>query len=690
MLGVGEYLWRLIPGNPILLRVVGVAGKRRRDLLFRCGYLGLLVLIVCVSLAVSGSQRGGQSLSDLSVASQRIFAQMSLVQLALVALLAPVFTAGAITQERDSQTYEILLATPLDNAQIVLGTLLSRFFFVLSLLVSGIPIFSVTQIFGGVAIRDIVMAFLIAGTTALITGSLAIAIASLKVGTRRTIFGFYLFTAVYLIGGVLLDRLPYFHIDGARAGQRISWFTGVNPFLALRVSTDPGYGPPDLAALPPGLRDWPLGWYLTRPQWAYVSVMATLSALLVLPSIALLRRLAQASLTPAAWLRQRLHIGRSAGARTPRAVWQNPVAWREARTRASAARSTVLRYLFALVGVSAATGLLVAFSMRGAAPAKFITPESYNPALRTLFIQGDSTYVLSESLQITLDGEPADAQELLRYHEVLSAGTTLTAQGARRVVSLALARVPRVLEAAPLRRALLGLILLEFAVILLVVTNAAASAVTREKEDGTLDLLLTTPITSRYYLWGKFRGLLAFAAPLLAVPLVSVLVVVVADLARRVAHRGGAFEWLVFPEAVLVLPTTMLTVTALAALLGMSLSLRLRTTVAAVMSSVGALLAICALLGYCGSAALFGMRAEGPLAMALASLSPFNVLALLIDPWTTGGRTFIAPAAGEVAGARIAIVVFAWLAAGGYAVVLNLVYRAMVRNFDMTIRRQAR
>ena len=38
MLGIADYFWRLIPANPILLRVVETGGKRRRDLFIRCGY----------------------------------------------------------------------------------------------------------------------------------------------------------------------------------------------------------------------------------------------------------------------------------------------------------------------------------------------------------------------------------------------------------------------------------------------------------------------------------------------------------------------------------------------------------------------------------------------------------------------------------------------------------------------------
>src|SRR3954447_23515879 len=86
MLGVGDYLWRLVPANPILLRVVEAGGKRRRDLFVRCGYLGLLIVVVLFSLVSSGGTVGGGSLSALAAVSATIFMQMSYLQLGLVAL----------------------------------------------------------------------------------------------------------------------------------------------------------------------------------------------------------------------------------------------------------------------------------------------------------------------------------------------------------------------------------------------------------------------------------------------------------------------------------------------------------------------------------------------------------------------------------------------------------------------------
>jgi ABC-2 type transport system permease protein len=190
VLGIADYFWRLVPANPILRRVVGNAGKKRRDAIIRSGYLGALVVVVIYTLFTGSAD--SSDLASLSKESIQLFQWMSYLQLGFVALLAPIFTAGAITQEKDSQTYDILLATPLTNGQIVMGSLLSREFFVIALLISGIPVFAVTQIFGGVAIASIVYSFLLAASTAMVTGAMAMAIATFKIGTRRTIFSFYL------------------------------------------------------------------------------------------------------------------------------------------------------------------------------------------------------------------------------------------------------------------------------------------------------------------------------------------------------------------------------------------------------------------------------------------------------------------------------------------------------------------
>jgi ABC-type transport system involved in multi-copper enzyme maturation permease subunit len=698
MSSLPTYLFRLLPGNPILLRVVENGGKKKRDMLIRCGYLGLLVLVVCFSLFTESE--GAASLTGLAQASRDIFHQLSYLQLGLVALLAPIFTAGAITQEKDSQTYDILLATPLSNGQIVLGSLMSRLFFVLALLISGIPIFSVIQIFGGVGLSSIAVSIGIAAATACVTGALAMAIATFKVGTRRTIFSFYLFIIIYMVGGILLDRLSAMHpalvdpVTQQSSGDSAltSWLTGLNPFLALRVLDNQLYQPPDIAHLPPSLRVWPFDWYLTHPETFYIGFMFLLSVLLVLPSIVLLRRMAQSTLSLKGWFLQKLRLSKGDKNRKPRYVWANPIAWREARTKASAARMSMLRYSFITVGLGSAVILVWFYASPAQTPAKSVAPGCYNSASQTLFIQGDSTYGISPDIKIQVNGSDAASLDVLYGHYAVDSFSTTLMGHTKAIAQLNLSSIPRRLDAAQARQFLLGAVILEFAAILLIVTNAAASTVTREKEDGSLDLLLTTPITSRYYIWGKLRGLVSFVLPLVAVPVASVLIFIVYDCIRLIGGAGAAgedFKWIVFPEALLLMPAVLVIVVAFAAIVGMQMSLRCKTTVRAVMSSVGIVIGLCVVLGGCGNAVLnaHGMN-DTAVNASFASFSPFTVLSLLIDPYFYDQSTV--SSADEIQGVRVAVFIFGLIATGSYAAVVWGAYKSMVKNFDMTIRRQQR
>ncbi|MGD1276699.1 MAG: ABC transporter permease subunit [Tepidisphaeraceae bacterium] len=688
MLGIADYLWRLLPGNPILRRVVEAGGRRRRDLLIRCGYLGLLVALVLFSSA--GSNSG--DLAALTRTSAQVFQYMSYLQLGLVALLSPIFTAGAITQERDSQTYDVLLATPLTNAQIVLGSLTSRVFFVIALLISGIPVFAITQIFGGVAIKSILYSFLIAAATACVTGAMAMAIATFKVGTRRTIFSFYLFIVIYLIGLMLLDQADFFHLrytdlSGNAQRSATSWFTGLHPFLALRVIfNDKSYLPPNLADLPPVYQSWPLAWYWTSPATFYFCFMFLASLAMVLPSILLLRRLAQSTTSVKTFLIQKLFpfAGRS---RKPRSVWHNPIAWREAKTKASAARAFILRYSFIAVGLVGAVVLLVMHCTQ-TTPRQYID-HGYDPARNTLFIDGDNKQDLpvDAAVQVKIADRDAVLQDLAGKYEVKD----FTQGPGGAITQIDLLDYPRQLSSAQTRTWLLGITLLEFSVILLIITNAAASTVTREKEDGTIDLLLSTPITSRYYIWGKLRGLVSFVLPLLAVPVAGSLLFIGHDLLRWLAMGDNSFQWIVFPEAILLMPAMLIIVCAFAAILGMHLSLRCQTTVRAVMSSVGIIAGACAALGWCGYSILNSRALPPDFSVAIGVFSPFTLLTLLIDPYDFGGRAFdpTIPDA-DPAAARLTAFVVCAIVLAAYAAAVWSMYRSMVTNFDMTIRKQSR
>jgi ABC-type transport system involved in multi-copper enzyme maturation permease subunit len=695
MLGIPQYLYRLLPANPILLRVISSSSKRLRDLFIRCIYLGLLIVIVLISIG-QGRSGGAGDLAALSRTSSQIFEQLSYLQLLLVAMLAPVFTAAAITQEKDSQTYDILLSTPLSNGQIVLGSLMSRLFFIFALLLSGIPIFSITQLFGGVAIGDIVLSVLIAAATAMVTGALAIAIATFKVGTRRTIFSFYLFNVIYLVGLAFLSRLDFFRltlVDGSLS--KTNWLTALHPFLALYSVLDPvQYAAPTASQLPASVSWWPLRTLWTNPAGFYIGAQFTLSVLLIMPSILLLRRMAQSTTTIQQSLRKLLPFRSVEQARKPRLVWSNPIAWREARTKASAARSVVLRLGFIGLGLLAAVGILIASLIPGETPTKRLGRNAYNAAAGTILIQGDpiGTYAVNDQTVLNIDGTPAPLRSLGQEYAFVSFRLTTLSNGTKMIQTLDVRPVRQWLDTAVARRALLGIVLLEMTAILLIVTNAAASTVTREKEDGTLDLLLSTPITSRYYIWGKIRGLVSYVLPLVAVPVVSCLIFVVADIVRS---PFGTNPWFVLPEAVFILPVMLVVVVALASLIGMHMSLRCRTTVMAVMSSIGIVLGVCGFLGFC-SYQLLRSNSPNEFLIGLAGFSPATLTALLIAPTEvifdrqSSFRPNVVVASELTSSARVVLLMFSIFATAIYAAVVWWMYRSMVKNFDMTIRKQSR
>ncbi|QOJ13490.1 MAG: ABC transporter permease subunit [Planctomycetia bacterium] len=596
-------LWRLIPANPILVRVVTTGGRRPRQALIRGVYLGLLI----AATFWGGMSIAGQtSLAELAKSSTQVFVIVSVLQLALTCLIAPIFAAGAITQEKDNNTFSILLTTPLSNAQIVLGSLLSRLYFVWVLLLSGLPIFCISMIYGGVTTREVFESFALAAATGLVTGALAILVGMARVGTRRTIFSFVVGVAAYLLAVGLVGISPWGALREATPGVGggvMSWLAPVHPFLALGVVTGrtPAPDPGEVAHY-----GWPASWLLAEPALGYVVITVLLSAVFIVMSLVFVRRGQSEGeatlLNRISGLVARRDVGERR--RKPRRVWSNPIAWREAATKASAGGRSASRWVFVAIGAVAALTALAAIRGRwwGLSPA--------------------------------------------------AAGPTLTA-----------------------------LLWIEFGVILLVVTSTAASALTREKESQTMELLLATRLTSDYICAGMLQGLVRFVVPMLAVPAVTVLLFTLNDLVSPAAMRLGTPL-----ESVLTVPALMVSVTALAAIIGLQFSLTSRRTIQAVMWSSVIVMAAAGLTWACG----FAIRDAGPNVDAvLWPLLPFPSIQASVHPASMFPAHLGPPQAHELTSARWIRAVFAIVAAVLYSGLTWVLYRNMVKNFDMTVRRQS-
>lgn len=590
--------WHLLPANPILVRVVYGQSRRVRHLWLRFGYLAVLLAVVMISL-LSESTTG--SLSDLAKGASRTFWYASVTQLALMCFLAPIFTAGAITQEKDAQTYNILISTPLSNAQIVVGSLMSRLYFVIVLLLAALPIFFTTMIYGGVTSSQIYRSFAIAGATAVLTGSLAITISMIRVGTRRTIFSFFLAIGLYLFAVWGLGMWPRTHVPEAplsAGGDRLSWLAAFHPFLAMDVALNK-VEPPDVAAV---AHYGSLGrYFIAYPHTAYVATTLALSTLLIIVSIFFARRTTrQGERTFWSRITDRIpRLGRGSGTRKPHDVWSNPVAWREAVTRASAVNRGLGRYLILGCGLAAALILLM-------------------------------------------------------YHLRGSFTTSMT------------------------QKWLWAMVAVEFGLVLIIATNTAATALTREKESKTMDILLTTPLTSGYIIWGKLRGLVSFVVPMIAVPVLTLLIFGVVDALR------SASPPVISVEAWFELGALLLVFSAYACLLGLQFSLKQKKTVRAVTLAVGVLVVV--------NLAVFAFWSQvventNLIGVALASATPFTAIRALVDP----GAIVKDPQ--ELARTWASVRTATAMGTGMFLLVHGLIvyswYKWMVKGFDMVIRKQS-
>src|SRR6476646_9231513 len=106
------------------------------------------------------SLQGGAAAFASALVGQEVFGALVLVETLLVVFLAPAFTSGAISLEREKQTLDMLTATPILSLASVIGKLFSALAYVFLLIAASIPLTAIVFVFGGVGPDDVLRAYL--------------------------------------------------------------------------------------------------------------------------------------------------------------------------------------------------------------------------------------------------------------------------------------------------------------------------------------------------------------------------------------------------------------------------------------------------------------------------------------------------------------------------------------------------
>jgi ABC-2 type transport system permease protein len=168
-------VFRQIFDNPVVLKELRGRMRGARAFVVLTIYLALLgAFSSLVYVAVSESSTNASGQVTVGEIGRTLFGGIVGIEMLLVAFIAPAFTSGAISGEREHQTYDLLRTTLLPSHSFVLGKLLSAMLYVLLLLLAAIPLQSIAFFFGGVAETEIALSFVILAATALLFSTIGI------------------------------------------------------------------------------------------------------------------------------------------------------------------------------------------------------------------------------------------------------------------------------------------------------------------------------------------------------------------------------------------------------------------------------------------------------------------------------------------------------------------------------------
>ena len=235
--------------NPMIRKELRQRMRERRGWLLPSLYLLVLGAVVTFAYFVTTMDRGASGVQGSTVGVV-LFLTLAYSQLALLLLLAPIFSAGSITIEKEQRTLAGLLTSLLTSGQIWWGKFVSSLLFVLLLLVTSLPVLSMAFAFGGIGPWEVFSATL---TTVVILACMsAIGLycsSAFQRSVHATAVSYATVVAISVVTAIVFFvRLTIYESAHRQATAGRSWYDiplnirapmYVNPFFFLTASFAP-------------------------------------------------------------------------------------------------------------------------------------------------------------------------------------------------------------------------------------------------------------------------------------------------------------------------------------------------------------------------------------------------------------------------------------------------------------------
>jgi ABC-type transport system involved in multi-copper enzyme maturation permease subunit len=251
--------------GPLLTYDLARLARRGRTTMLRCLY-GLLLLVWLGIIVVKQFGWSAHPLHlfgpgpNLSMAAWAEFARgfvgaILSLQGAAVMVLTPVYLAGAIAEEKERKTIELLFATDLRDQEIVLGKLFGRLAHLACVLLTGLPILALVRLWGGVDGSVLLTSFAITCLALLSVGSISLLCSVLCRSSLAAVLSSYaLVFPLVALGAVAHGIEPVFFMSGYEERMTEEWaeweraVQGGGPIMISYSRLPP---PPVAAFVPP-------------------------------------------------------------------------------------------------------------------------------------------------------------------------------------------------------------------------------------------------------------------------------------------------------------------------------------------------------------------------------------------------------------------------------------------------------
>ncbi len=201
---LGRFLSLAWLTGPIFGKELRVSSRRRRNYVLRFAYLALLTAFLALfwvqMTRFSGS--GLYQVSRMAEAGKGIIASIVWFQFVVTQIVAVIMLSTSISDEIYNKTLGLLMTTPVNSFQVVLGKLFSKLLQLLLLLAISLPLLAVVRVFGGVPWNYIVSGLSITLTTVIFLGSVSL---FFSIFTRRAYVAIIL---TCLTAGMLFGLMP--------------------------------------------------------------------------------------------------------------------------------------------------------------------------------------------------------------------------------------------------------------------------------------------------------------------------------------------------------------------------------------------------------------------------------------------------------------------------------------------------